>query len=1681
MKPITILLLLCLVLLRLPLGAQISQKPLKSGHESLDVSKKSAKENYINSQNYLSSKSLKDYKNQYGDSLKGFDEEKVKVELLNHGVYGEEYLNYIKTVKRAYIDAKYHLNQTPLSVPQNSVPNLPTSNAKPIGGNNSVNIAPCVNEDFESSTPGQYTTANAITGWTVSSQVANSCATNTVWTAGSPKFWIRQTPITGVPSIVNLGASPLGGSLIAQMNNTVFPLSLRTKLSTSFPVSLANTVFQFAYAGVYEDGGHTCCEQPALQIKMYDCLGNPMACSSLSLNAAGSGCPTGASGYSVTGSTSWTNWDVRYIDLTPYVGTCVTIEFINSDCIYSGHYGMTFIDARCGGQQIGNNMPGGPGGPTGGPVSYCAGSNMAQINAPVGYSSFQWYGPGMVPIVAPAGIQPSLVVTSPTPGAVYTVDLTTFSGCVFTATNAITISTVNIVGLGSSPSCIGGASGSATVAGNGSGSGYSYLWTNSTNSTVGTSAIASGLAPGVYSISISGIGSSGCGTAVSTVTISSVPPAVINLLKPFCGISAAYLGTNGGTNFQWYNGTTAITASLGGTAQNYTVNSPSNGSIMTLTYTSAQGCRDSVRYTLVSTPPGFVSSNTIPWVCPAATNGTAQINLAMAPGSPPGLNTILVNSTGTTAPFSLSMAASTTTNYILNGLAPGTYSVNAFDGSCFYTTNFSINAFNFNYTLTPNSPTLCPGNCIATGVNFGYAVSLNQFSYNWSPTTFLPGNNGTAQSTIICPSVALGSQATLIYTVVVTPSVVNCPITKTLQVTIINPATPTIFTIPELCNVSLPYQILTSTPGGTFNSGFAGINSPVNASSGVITPSHTNVAIGVNTFTYAISINTCVAKNTGTYEVSKFFTSALTSSVPPLCVTNGPFNLMNIVQNTVNGSWSGIGVTANAFIPSNLNTNVYTLTYSCFSSPNPLACPSNTSITVSVTKTITPLISPVSEFCTNAPPFTMTVNPSGGNWQTINGLNSLGLVNPNVITVNSMLCNYSVGIGPCINYASSVLNISRFNTAALTATVPHLCFNSQPFNLMSIVQSTTGGTWTGLSGVISNSFVSSGLSSSIYTAIYLTQSSPNASLCPDSKTIAVSVLNPATPTITPVSTLCNNAVNFQLSALPLDGNWTGSSYLNVNGVFTPSLSAIGNNAVQFVSGTNTCNVQQTVFISVEAFVPATILANIADLCNNSYPFNLSPITANNSGSWSGNGVSGNYFNPALSGAGTFNLLYSTSSSPSGLCPDVASTSVNVFSLQAPAISKAGPFCNTNLPVQLQVSPVGGLFGGANSGLINNSGVFNPANALVGTNLINYSITSGPCVAYAQTSILVEQFVSADFEKLSGPFCRSAQAVNMNSYVQNPIGQWSGPGIINNMFNPSLANVGNNSLIYTTYSLPSGTMCPDTSLMRIEVRDYPKVDAVVNIEAGCSPLEVVFNSPTINSGKGKWNIGNGKEAYTGLSLVHTFMTPGTYTAVFNYEDEIGCKALPAYAKPIVVYETPLADFNIPEEIKISDPKVQVINNTANVGNNHYAWKINNLPQASTEINPIFEFKKAGKYSVHLTSTSMHGCMSELSRILLVKNNFNIYIPNSFSPNFDGLNDEFKPVFAPYGLNESAFEMEITDRWGHSIFQSTSSNVGWNGTSKGSSEILPVGIYLYLIKFKDLEGNSYVENGHLNLIK
>jgi gliding motility-associated-like protein len=430
-------------------------------------------------------------------------------------------------------------------------------------------------------------------------------------------------------------------------------------------------------------------------------------------------------------------------------------------------------------------------------------------------------------------------------------------------------------------------------------------------------------------------------------------------------------------------------------------------------------------------------------------------------------------------------------------------------------------------------------------------------------------------------------------------------------------------------------------------------------------------------------------------------------------------------------------------------------------------------------------------------------------------------------------------------------------------------------------------------------------------------------------------------------------------------------------------------------------------------------------------------------------------------------------------------SVNVFSLSPPDIAQAGPVCNNSLPFKLIANPTGGIYSGNGVNGVTPEGLFNPAVAQIGSNILSYSIQVGPCIAYAQTTIQVQAFVSADMAKQpEAMYCKTADPFNLNSLVQNVGGTWSGPSVAGTMFYPKNANIGNNVLVYQTTSAPVASLCADSKTIQIKIKDLPKVTVKSNVLKGCAPMEVNFSTAENLAGTSYWTISDGSGKQNGSSITYTFTKSGEYDVIYNYNDDdaVGCSTQVTLKDKIQVYPMPHAAFSTyPEEITVSDPEILVTNLSTPLSDNRYWWVVEGV-NFYDDVNPRIHFPQAGNYRIKLKATNIFGCFSEASKMVVVKNEFNVFIPNSFTPNFDGINDTFVPVFSPYGLSSETYLMEIFDRWGHLLFTSKDHHKGWDGTynNKGD-EILKEDSYTYRIRYKDLEGNAYSKMGTVVLLK
>lgn len=104
---------------------------------------------------------------------------------------------------------------------------------------------------------------------------------------------------------------------------------------------------------------------------------------------------------------------------------------------------------------------------------------------------------------------------------------------------------------------------------------------------------------------------------------------------------------------------------------------------------------------------------------------------------------------------------------------------------------------------------------------------------------------------------------------------------------------------------------------------------------------------------------------------------------------------------------------------------------------------------------------------------------------------------------------------------------------------------------------------------------------------------------------------------------------------------------------------------------------------------------------------------------------------------------------------------------------------------------------------------------------------------------------------------------------------------------------------------------------------------------------------------------------------------------------------------------------------------------------------------------------------------HGCV--VSDEVLVSVTGVIYVPNTFSPNSDGVND----MFYVKGKNIEKFELFIFDRWGELLFSTNNIFIGWDGKYK--DEDVQTDTYVWKLKYSDVKTKNKQLHGHLNVIR
>jgi gliding motility-associated-like protein len=248
-----------------------------------------------------------------------------------------------------------------------------------------------------------------------------------------------------------------------------------------------------------------------------------------------------------------------------------------------------------------------------------------------------------------------------------------------------------------------------------------------------------------------------------------------------------------------------------------------------------------------------------------------------------------------------------------------------------------------------------------------------------------------------------------------------------------------------------------------------------------------------------------------------------------------------------------------------------------------------------------------------------------------------------------------------------------------------------------------------------------------------------------------------------------------------------------------------------------------------------------------------------------------------------------------------------------------------------------------------------------------------------------------------------------------------------------------------------------------------IEVVPNVTAS------ITNSVEICKGQSTRIIAYGGNTYMWLptkgvsasDVADIYVTPEvstTYTAYVSNSGNCGSTAT------VLVKVNPLPALSAGEDFAANLDEPMYLNATSNA---NVTWVIGDGVQCATCPNTQIFPKKSGCYVAEAVSTN--GCKTRDEVCVEVTTDYNIYIPNVFTPNGDGNND----VFLVYGTGITKFEMNIFDRWGTKLFVSKDQLQGWDGTYKGV--LSKQDAYTYLIIYTALDGKKVEKTGHVTLLK
>ena len=754
------------------------------------------------------------------------------------------------------------------------------------------------------------------------------------------------------------------------------------------------------------------------------------------------------------------------------------------------------------------------------------------------------------------------------------------------------------------------------------------------------------------------------------------------------------------------------------------------------------------------------------------------------------------------------------------------------------------------------------------------------------------------------------------------------------------------------------------------------------------------------------------------------------------------------------------------------------------------ACSSTEIVTVNTVGAITG----VANICAGGTS-TLADAVTGGTWTSSNtGVATIGLTSGtvNAIAPGSTVITYVTAAG-CVT--TTTVDVFVLSTIGGTKTV---CQGSTT----TLSETSGGGTWTsansGIASIGSGTGVVTGVAGGTTNITYSTGGG-----CYVTTVVTVNPLSPITGTLT----MCQNYGTTLADALT-GGTWSSSN---------PSVAVV-NSSTGFVYGltggtatisyTSVPGCLMTTVVTVHP-KPANPVPTPQTYCSNFIPSAVA-ATPTTGLTWYGPGLTpGTTVNPTPAAFPPLTAetitYYVTETSAFGCVSDSAIDVVHVIAQPTPPVTHQSEYCQYSpvAPLNSQVDSLSGSYltwftlGGA---------------AYAGTPPLTDSVANYPfgahwlveqtvngCTSTKDTvtvitvykpsfSIAANRLWVCDHDTLTFAYSSSAPLIEGSYMWALPVG---GSLVEGNDTSDAIAvkfdSVNGQHIVYLTVG-ELHNMCTTTVSVQVTVESLPTATGYTNPNvclgdttslslSSESPSASIFGwfidgTPLDNTGAVSIIAANSN---SGGPYSIRWNATGLHIIEVTTTTDQGCKSAPTFDS-VDVHALPDATFTFKAKFNstlcLEDSVEFIANDTAY--NDSYLWQpAHGFNNDNKRV--IWGKVEQAQSDITLTVTDPFGCVGTSTQQLDPSVCCSVMFPNAFTPNGDGKNDVFHPLFNGY---HNFHSFRIVNRWGQTIFESSNSLPAWDGTFNGVPQ--DIGTYYYFIQY-DCGGNTIEAKGDVTLIR